>query len=410
MKPQAAVFTIGCRLNHADSGLIHARLAAAGYTVVEYGRFSGAPELVVVNGCAVTANASATTRSAIRRIRREYPECRIIVTGCDAVVTAAGVPEVNTAVITDKRLVVQGAEAPATVRDSDDFPVFRECINGDPHFRSRAFVKIQEGCNNFCAYCIVPYTRGRERSREWEETLADCRNAIASGFAEIVLTGVNICAYRCEKRTLSDLLLAISEIPGDFRIRLSSTEPHPEDRRFAGIFADLANSGKVCRFLHLPLQHGSDSVLARMGRHYRSGEYRDFAAGIRAQVPGLHIGTDLIAGLPGETAEEFEEGLAFVRSMAFANAHIFTYSKREGTPAALMPDQVPSGTAREREKMLSTVTAESAKAFAESQRGSILPVIFERIGKDGLAEGWSDNYLCVKKYTTELGRIINCEY
>lgn len=410
MKPVAAIITVGCRLNHADSGLIHARLAAAGYTVAEYAETSVPPSLVIINGCAVTANASATTRSAIRRVRREYPDCEIVVTGCDAAKTAADTAEAVVRVAPDKRFAIPGLTIPADRNDSDDFPLFYEGISGDPHFRSRAFIKVQEGCNNFCAYCIVPFTRGRERSRDWEETLADCRNAVAAGFAELVLTGVNICSYRCEKRDLADLLLAISDIRGDFRIRLSSTEPHPEDKRFIKIFAELARAGKVCRFLHLPLQHGCDSVLDRMRRRYKTAGYRDFVGNIRAEVADIHIGTDLIAGLPGETEEEFAAGLEFVREMDFANAHVFTYSKREGTVAASMPDMVPQYIARQREKRIREVTDCSAARFLASQRGKVLPVLFERLDKDGFAEGWSDNYICVKKRDVQPGRIIPCVF
>ena len=410
MKPLAAIITVGCRLNHADSGLMHARLAAAGMEVTEYEKLSEPPALVVVNACAVTANAAATTRSAVRRVRRDYPGCGIVLTGCGAPAIAAELKECGVRLVTDKRLVAASALPEGAERDVEGFPVFREGGFGDAHFRSRIFIKVQEGCGNFCAYCIVPYTRGRERSRDWDETLEDCRRAAAAGFPEIVLTGVNICAYRCGGRGLADLLEAIGELPGEFRIRLSSTEPHPGDEKFLNVFCTMAASGRVCRFLHLPLQSGCDSVLERMGRRYRTEEYAAFAGMIRERVPGVHIGTDLITGFPGESEEEFAAGAEFVRRMAFANAHVFPYSPREGTRAASMKNQVPPRIAAKRAKILSEITGASAAGFVESQRGRELPVIFERTLASGVSAGWSDNYINVRASGVPTGKIVRIKF
>lgn len=410
MKPLAAIITIGCRLNHADSGLMHARLSASGMEVAEYEKLSGPPALVVVNSCAVTANAAATTRSAVRRVRREYPGCGIILTGCGAAAIAAELKDCGVRVVTDKRLVAADELPEGADREEDGFPVFREGGCGDAHFRSRAFIKVQEGCGNFCAYCIVPFTRGRERSRDWDETLEDCRRAAAAGFPEIVLTGVNICAYRCGGRGLAELLEAIGKLPGEFRIRLSSTEPHPGDGKFLRVFCEMAASGRVCRFLHLPLQSGCDSVLERMGRRYRTAEYAGFVDRIRERVPGVHIGTDLITGFPGESDGEFAAGAEFVRRMAFSNAHVFTYSPRAGTRAAAMRDQVPPRIAAERSRIISEITGASASRFVDSQRGLELPVIFERTDAAGTAVGWSDNYISVSASGVPTGRIVRIKF
>jgi threonylcarbamoyladenosine tRNA methylthiotransferase MtaB len=267
--------------------------------------------------------------------------------------------------------------------------VFSENATSSFPFRSRAFIKIQEGCNNFCTYCIVPHVRGRERSRSFDEALADCRQAVEAGFPEIILTGVNTCAYNDNGRTLGNLIKAVADIPGDFRIRLSSTEP---DFKNIGLLDVIADTPKVCRFLHISLQHGSDRILRAMNRHYSADDFARFANLAREKIPGIHIGTDVIAGFPGETDKDFAECLAFTEKMQFANTHIFTYSRRPGTPAADYPNQVPSQISSERAAALRKVAEKSAKNFATSQIGKTLDVIFEQC-RNGKLTGWSDNYL-----------------
>ncbi|MBQ7695227.1 MAG: tRNA (N(6)-L-threonylcarbamoyladenosine(37)-C(2))-methylthiotransferase MtaB [Lentisphaeria bacterium] len=390
MKKFAEIHTLGCRLNIADSALLTARLERAGYEVCRPGE-GASPDLIVVNSCAVTAEASAKSRRLIRRLRREHPGAQIVVTGCAAQLApdsflAAGadlaLPNAG------KTSIPDGIYAPGDVPETQG--VFSEGALSEFPFRSRAFIKIQEGCNNFCSYCIVPYVRGRERSRALEEVLADCRKAAAAGFPEIVLTGVNTCAYRDGGTDLAGLIRLLCDIPGSFRLRLSSTEPRMDN--FAMIDAMAGGGEKVCRFLHLSLQYGCDRILERMNRRYTCAEYRDFVLEARKKLPGVHVGTDIIVGFPGETDEDFAQCMAFVREMAFANIHIFSYSPRPGTPAAEMPGRPDPALVKERFKALEALGAESAESFARSQLGKEVRVIFERSEK-GLLRGWSDNYL-----------------
>lgn len=409
MKKSAEIYTLGCRLNIADSALLTARLQETGYEVVNSGTKS--PDLILLNSCAVTAEAAAKSRRMVRRMRRENPGARIIVTGCAAQLDPKSFIEAGADSAlpnAGKKSIPDGIWLP----ESDEaFPkVFSEDSLSEFPFRSRAFIKIQEGCNNFCTYCIVPYVRGRERSRTLDEVIADCRKAVNAGFPEIVLTGVNTCAYEASGTDLAGLVRVLCKIPGEFRIRLSSTEPKMDN--FSMIDAMAEAGEKVCRFLHLSLQYGNDRILKLMNRRYTCDEYRNFVLSAREKLPGVHVGTDIIVGFPGETDDDFAECLAFVKEMAFANIHIFTYSPRPGTPAAGMPGRPDPETVKRRFSALQQAAAESAAAFTASQVGTKAQVIFER-SENGSLRGWSDNYLAytVPEGMFPVGKIVDftCE-
>ena len=388
MKKFAEIHTLGCRLNIADSALLTARIRKAGYELSSGGEKA---DLIVLNSCAITAEAAAKSRRMVRRMRRENPGAQIMVTGCAAQLD----PESFLAAGADLALPNAGKKVMPEGKweggsPGDEKENFSEDSLSEFPFRSRAFIKIQEGCNNFCTYCIVPYVRGRERSRHLGEVLEDCRKAVADGFPEIVLTGVNTCAYNDSDTDLAGLIRMVCHIPGEFRVRLSSTEPRMDN--FSMIDAMAAGGEKVCRFLHLSLQYGNDRILKLMNRRYTCEEFRNFVAAAREKLPGVHIGTDVIVGFPGETDEDFKSCLEFVREIGFANIHIFSYSRRPGTPAADMANQVPPDVVKERFRQLKCVADESAAAFGRSQMGKKTGVIFERADK-GVLRGWSDNYL-----------------
>ena len=418
MNRKAIVFTFGCRLNSADSALLVSRLTEAGYEVSESAENVA---LIIVNSCTVTAEAARKSRQMVRKFRSMHPEAVIVVTGCSAELdreafladSAADVVLTNPEKRSLPELVgefLAGHAGLGGALKSMQQPVtpFRENAFGSFPFRSRAFLKIQEGCGNFCSYCIVPYARGPERSRAFDEVLADCRKAVEAGFPELVLTGVNTCAYSDSGRDLGALVHEIARIDGEFRIRLSSTEPAPGNRSLLDV---MSSEPKVCRFLHLALQNGSDRILAAMNRHYTTAEYADFVRAARERIPGIHLGSDLIVGFPGETEEDFAESCRFVESMEFANLHIFTYSLRAGTPAAALPGRIPPDVAKERHKRLEVIAAESKRRFIAGLYGQKLPVIFERIDSDGMARGWSDNYVELRVPADEvpLDRIVPVE-
>ena len=398
----AAVFTLGCRLNQADSALICDRLQSDGWEIVRP-EYAGRIDLLIINTCTVTAAASRKSRQAARRFRAKHPEACILITGCsteiensawskeeavDIILTNPEKKQISSLVkdFLDKKSISSGK----TFSMDQPLEIFKEKTGGNFPFKSRAFLKVQEGCNNFCTYCIVPYARGPERSRDWDEVIADFKQFIEKGFEEIVLTGVNICAYNDQGRTLNELIEALCSLPGKFRIRLSSTEPHPNNKT---LLKTMAGNPKICRFLHLSLQHGCDEILKTMGRKYTTAEFADFIGEARRLIPGIHLGTDIIVGFPGETEEHFEQEMEFIRKMKFSNIHIFTYSKREKTPAAVMPGQIPGSVANERRLRLVKIADEMKSDFVKSQLGKTLPVIFERKNKAGYFQGWSDNYI-----------------
>ncbi len=396
---KALIVTLGCRLNTADSALLTCRLRQAGYEMLAPDTPKGTPDLIVVNSCAVTAEAVRKSRQTVRHLRKCYPAARIVVTGCgaetareawlrdaaaDAVLPNPAKRETD--VLTGNR-TFSGGSSFQQPREN-----FSEHARGEFPFRSRAFIKIQEGCDNFCTYCIVPFVRGPARSRAFEEVLSDCRHALSAGFPELVLTGVNTACYRDGNRHLGDLISAISGLPGKFRIRLGSTEPdarHPEWLR------SLRGNDRICRFLHLSLQHGSDVILRKMNRHYSASEFAEVAALAREVLPGLSLGTDVITGFPGETEELFEISRTFLRKMQFANTHIFRYSPRPGTRAAEFTDRVPPEDSARRSELLKTDAALAARKFLESKLDREAPVIFEEV-RDGFLSGWTDHYLQVK--------------
>ncbi len=412
-RKRAAIVTLGCRLNQADTALLADRLQRAGWSICEAETAeAGSLDAVIVNSCTVTASAARKSRSAARRFRREHPQARIVITGCGAEVDPGGNWEGD--LVTGnagKRDVAAWLESGTLpVENEQNDTIFYERAAGNFPFRSRAFIKIQEGCNNFCSYCIVPYARGRERSRAWEEVIADCRHAVEAGYPEIVLTGVNVCAYSDHGRALGDVIDAVCAWEGDYRVRLSSTEPHPSNRSL--IDAMARNSHRVCRFLHLSLQHGCDRILHEMNRKYTTREYAGFVAAARAALPGIHIGSDLIVGFPGESDDDFARSCDFVREMAFANLHIFPYSPRRGTPAAKRKDQIPGDVVEHRRLQLQQIAEQSARDFRLSQTGLVLPVVFEEQLADGTLTGWSDNYLRVTASgpAVELDRICHVRY
>jgi threonylcarbamoyladenosine tRNA methylthiotransferase MtaB len=407
----ARIYTLGCRLNQADSALLTDRLRQLGY-YVQSNDEKTAPELIIINSCAVTAAAAAKSRQAARKLQNLYPAARIVFTGCAAEVDSSNIAnekwlKLGNVQKRDLAELLNSTSAPSIIRSRDiEVRNFAEKAVGLFPHRTRAFIKIQEGCDNFCSYCIVPYTRGASRSRDFNEVIEDCRQAIAGGAPEIIITGVNTCNYSDRGHDLCSVIETLCEtIPGEWRLRLSSTEPALDNLALLETMAKYPN--KVCRFLHLALQHGSDSVLQRMNRHYSTKDFEKFVTTARRLIPDIHLGSDIIAGFPGESEEEFAESFEFVKKMQFANLHVFSYSKRAGTPAAVMPDQVPDAVKKLRHQQLEALGEVMKNDFRNSLQNRTLPVIFETIDRQQQAHGWSDNYIAVSAPadSVQLGKI-----
>jgi len=413
-------FTLGCRLNQADTALIFGRLEKEDFAIIKPGN-SETPDIIIVNTCTVTANAAQKSRQTVRSFKRQYPDACIVVTGCDCdkapenwvsepaadlVVPNAGKKEIAGLVKQWKKdkkkndiLKLRSGNTSSAFESASIDTSFREDALADFPHKSRAFLKVQEGCNSFCTYCIVPYVRGRERSRNFREILDEAESLLEKGHKELVITGVNISTYKDGSRRIADLVSALTELQGDFRIRLSSMEPHPDNFQLVKL---IAETGKICRFMHIPLQHGTDEILEKMGRNYTAANFAEFIYTAAETVPGIHLGTDIIVGFPGETDELFERSCTFIASLPLANTHIFRFSPREGTPAITMKPRIPQITAKKRAAALAVITEKQKKCFEASQKKYKLRILVEKQVQDGSFEGWSDNYIRIKLNGTDI--------
>ncbi len=394
------VSSLGCKLNQAEIDTLAGQLEAAGHQIVAS---PAEADLCILNTCAVTHVAAQKTRQTLRRLHRENPGARLIATGCYAELSPdelGGLPGVELVVGNrDKERVPEllraGESTPGT-RIANDAP---SSPPSHPRSRSRtrALVKIQDGCDNACAYCIIHVARGPQRSRPSDEVLADVRGRLNAGHQEVVLTGVHIGAYgrdagrvsQSDLWTLVERILAETDVP---RLRLSSIEPWDlPDPAFR-----LWEDRRLCRHLHLPLQSGCDATLRRMARRYTSGQFTALVTAARAAIPDLAVTTDVIVGFPGETEEEFQASLALVEATKFARVHVFPFSLRPGTVAAGMPGQVPAPVRAERARAMRGIAKAGQRAFCRRFVGQTMQVLWEssRPGEAGQVwSGLTDNYL-----------------
>ena len=402
--------TIGCRLNQAEIETMGRQFQAGGHEIVGD---AAAADAIVINTCAVTAEAARDARRLTRRFHRANEAAQIVLTGCYATLapeTAAALPGVARVVgngdkerlpiLLDPGLmgsdVAAGGDVP-TERLYDREPIAREAQPGS-FGRTRAFVKVQDGCDNRCTFCVTTIARGAGRSRPLADVVAEVGRFAAAGYGEAVLTGVHLGSYGHDLGRAAGLgelvaaLLADTDIP---RLRLSSLEPWDIDDQFFRLWANP----RLMPHLHLPLQAGSDRVLRRMARRTSRATFRALAAAARAAIPDLNLSTDLIAGFPGETEDEFSETLAYVAEIDFARLHVFSYSPRPGTAAARMPGQVAGPAKRERTARLIELGERLSLAFHRRYEGTIRPVLWESVvGAEpaGLRwAGYTDNYIRV---------------
>ena len=406
MSRRIAYCTFGCRLNQYDTEAIRT-LVNEGCDFETVGAREAA-DVYVVNTCSVTARADASARKAIRRIAAERPAARIVVTGCYAQRAPgelAALPGVALVVgAADRSRVAElidhledgpplVAVSPiATAKSFLDVPITEMTEH------SRAFVKVQEGCNESCTFCIVPQTRGVSRSRAPASVLDQVRQLTGAGYVEVVLTGVHIGDYGLDlserRRMLPELIGSILEIEEVKRFRLSSIEPASLSDE---IITLMTESPKFARHFHIPFQSGSDAVLARMKRRYRAGEFADLVTRISERVPDCGIGADVICGFPGESDEDFLRTFEYVERLPITYLHAFTYSPRPGSEAQHFTGQVPPETGKRRTRALKRLSAEKHHRFAQRHIGRIVDVLLEPTRRGGAPRvgGWTDNYLRV---------------
>ncbi len=418
-KPRVAFTTLGCKVNQYETFAMSGRFAGAGFDIVGP---EEAAEVYIVNSCAVTASGERQSRQALRRLRRNAPKALLVLCGCFPQAfpgQAAGLAEADIVMGTaDRAGVLDAVLRRLGTEDGHSRPVTPEGAGGGrivdiaphaagepfepmqaamPASRTRAFVKIEDGCERMCSYCIIPAARGPVRSKPMAELRAELAALGAAGYREAVLVGINLGCYGLEQGlALTDAIAAACEAPGIARVRLGSLEPELFLPPRADGLARWASFSKLCGQFHLSLQSGCDKTLARMNRPYTAAQYAGIAARLRAAFPGCALTTDIMVGFPGETDAEYAESEAFVRETGFARAHVFVYSPRPGTPAAIMPQQVEPAVAARRAKRMAAAAAEGRDAFLRGLAGTVRPVLFEARGADGLWQGYTPCYATVK--------------
>ena len=405
-----AFTTLGCKLNYAETSTYERGFRAAGLEVVTW---RSKADLYLVNTCSVTATADQKSRSLVRKLHRVNPSAKIIVTGCSAELRRAEIERIEGVWkvfgCKEKARVVPDCLAGIgiAVGDVPEDAVFGAYSSGE---RTRSFLKVQDGCDNYCKYCTVPYARGGSRNLPVCECVRMAREIAAQGVKEIVLTGVNTGDYgRSTGESFLSLLQALNGVEGIERYRISSIEPNllsPE------IIDWIASGTKFQPHFHIPLQTGSDVLLAAMGRRYMTVFFADKLAYIRSLMgSGVFFGIDVMVGLPGETPELFEDTVEFLKQIRPAFIHVFPYSRRPGTPAAEMPGQVDEEEKKRRVAVLEELCAQLHSEFVESQRGTRVQVLFESKEKDGTMGGYSGNYIRVTRpFDPALsGRIVEVE-
>lgn len=416
--PTVAFHTLGCKVNFYDTEAIWQLFKQDGYEQVDFE--TNTADVYVINTCTVTNTGDKKSRQMIRRAVRRNPEAVIAVTGCYAQTSPAeilAIPGVDLVIGTQGReeivtLVkqVQAKREPLNaVRNIMKTRQFEELDVPDFADRTRAFLKIQEGCNNFCTFCIIPWSRGLLRSRQPESVMKQARMLVDAGYREIVLTGIHTAGYGedLDGYNFAALLRDLGKVEGLKRLRISSIEASQITDEVIDV---LMSSDVYCRHLHVPLQAGDDDVLKRMRRKYTMAEYAERIARIRERWPEVAITTDVIVGFPGETEEMFENGYRFMKEIGFSEMHVFPYSKRTGTPAARMVDQVDEEVKNERVHRLIDLSEEMQLAYAKRHVGQVLELIPEREAKgmEGYVAGYTDNYLHVAVPGDEslVGRVV----
>ena len=384
--------TIGCKLNQAETELLAKQFAEAGYRLVST---ADEADVYILNTCTVTHIADSKSRHLLRKAHGRNPCARLVATGC-----YAGRAPQELAQIEGVGLVLGNEEKPNLLRRLEESgylrrPVGVKCNLASRRytgFRTRAFIKVQDGCQNFCAYCIVPLVRGRDKSVLVDQVVAEVRQKIANGYKEVVLTGTKIGSYNYDGVNLKGLIARILADTGVARLRLSSLQP----QEISAELIELWQDDRLCRHFHLSLQSGSDGVLSRMRRRYSISDYQGAVSLIRALVPEVAITTDIIVGFPGETEAEFKESYDFCRQMEFARIHVFPYSPRQETEAVHMPHKVSDRVKKGRSQNMLALAKESAQNFSQRFLGRTMTVLWEK-RSNGLWSGHTDNY--IKVYT-----------
>jgi len=395
MRQSVAFKTLGCRLNQSETESLFSEFHHAGYKIV---KFSNIADIYIINTCTVTNHSDKKSRNLINQALHKNNHALVVVTGCMVNNYREILKDIPGSVYyvenKFKSSILQIVEAHLhgeVVRYNIFQPGVFNFISADTTSRTRSIIKIQDGCDHYCTFCIVPYVRGRAVSRPARDIIRNTSNIIDSGYREIVLTGVNIGRYKYEKTDFEDLIEKILSIAGDFRVRISSIEPYG----FGDKFISLLSHPKLMPHLHLCMQSGSDRILLKMRRAYSLSDYRAFTDKIRNTYADFNFTTDILVGFPGETDEDFNATSTAAREIGFSHIHTFKYSRRKGTIADKMPDQVPEKIKNERSKIIRNISMENKRRYRTSLIGKTQNVLVEKIrGKTG--RGYGELYVPVE--------------
>ena len=406
------IYTLGCKVNQYETQAIETILQSRGHSPAADGECADA---VIVNTCAVTAEAGRKSRQAINRLREENPDAIVAAAGCYSQLSPEWLDKIGADVIFGSNDRTGFAEAIETAvitgagKRNVDAPfqrkVFEELPAGAASGRTRALLKIQDGCVNFCSYCIIPYTRGRELSLPVDTAAKRAKELEAEGYKELVITGIEIASYGVDlpgKPNLADVVCAIAKAAPNMRLRLGSIEPTVITEEFC---RKLADAGTVCPHFHLSLQSGCDKTLKNMNRKYTTAEFTEIVERLRRYFPGCALTTDIIVGFPDETDEDHAQTCAFLEKCAFADIHVFPYSRRPGTVADKMPNQLDRATKARRSKDIRALAAKTHREYLEANAGKTLAVLFET-EENGVWQGHSDTYIEVQAKGESLRGIV----
>ncbi|MCC6797341.1 MAG: tRNA (N(6)-L-threonylcarbamoyladenosine(37)-C(2))-methylthiotransferase MtaB [Candidatus Hydrogenedentes bacterium] len=398
LRKRASVHTLGCRLNQSESAILTEQLHAAGYDVVPFGESA---DLGIINTCTVTGEADSKSRQLVRSFIRRNPSAYTAVIGCYSQMGHKALSEIegvdlivgNQEKLNVLAYVAQGKnDAPLVVRDRIEREDFTIEIVGETNTARRANLKIQDGCDFMCSFCIIPFARGRARSRAWNNLLDEANQLVDRGAKELVLTGVNVGTYDFQQKSVLDVVDALNEIPGLVRIRISSIEPTTIQMELFDRMNDTAHG--LVPYLHIPLQSGSNAVLSAMKRRYTREEYIAFVELAHDSVAGICIGTDILVGMPGESDEDFAQTALLLASAPIHYSHVFPYSERSGTPATRMEDKIDPQTKALRSARIRQISARKRRAFYDSHLGADVEVLFEH-QENGAWLGYTGNYVRV---------------
>lgn len=402
MQGKVAFYTLGCKLNFSETSTIGTQFVKNGFQVVD---FKDAADVYVINTCSVTDNADKECRQVVRRALRNNPNAFIAVTGCYAQLRPgeiAGIDGVDVVLGSNEKFKLFSYINDFTKKDlscvyvspTDELNEINGAFSSETSGRTRAFLKVQDGCDYKCSYCTIPLARGKSRSLNPEEVLSNFKSLLDEGYKEIIITGVNVGDYgKALNMEFYDLLLKMVDVPGDFRLRISSIEPN----LLTDEILDLTlNNKKMCRHFHIPLQSGSPKILRLMQRRYKQQDYRNLIGRVTEKIEDVGIGVDVIVGFPGETEEDFLDTYNFLKELPISYLHVFTYSERPNTKATGFDGVVSMNERKRRNNMLRILSEKKRNEFYRKMTGKDLDILFEHENHDGQMKGFASNYVRVQ--------------